>query len=170
MSLWRKLSQLLLIYSLVLCVPIHATDYRKMYWLPIKIRADAIFDQFSAKIVLEAGLGTTDEIVLGDNIRTQQQGTFGALKTSLPLYSSDVSRKMLLQKDIFLKEASSLISLLEKNQKLLPVLENKAITVKAIMKKDGIAGVEKYYEVLERMSVIQVEMDDAKRKLEAMLE
>ncbi len=131
-------------------------------WVRLKERSEELYGGWDVK--MQVRLGYQDESDSLSNVVP-----FGQAEIVVPIYSKDKRAKEIEEKTKFLKQGATLLKMIEENQGRIEVLKEKAKVLQALMKEEGLVGVEKYYEALEKTITLKAEIKNAQRELEAML-
>lgn len=87
----------------------------------------------------------------------------------MPLYSKADRIKNKQDKTEYLKRGAELIKQIDENTHGVEILKSKADVLKAVMKDEGVKGIEAYYNVLQEIATKESLIKEAQLKLEAML-
>ncbi len=87
----------------------------------------------------------------------------------ISLYSKIANRKQGEDKRRFLKDGYEYIKIIEEGGDKLKILEEKAKVLKAVMKAEGVPGIEAYYDVMFEIVQIKNRVQEAERNYEEMV-
>ncbi len=149
----------------VLCSKVYADD-----WARLQQKADEIYGGWDITVKVKTGLQANSGLSFQDDVATSTDaGPYGRFEITAPLYSKNDRIKNKLDKTDFLKQGAELIRQINENAESVKILESKANVMKAVMKDEGVKGIEAYYDVLQEISAKEIFIKEAQMKLEAML-
>ena len=130
------------------------------YWQKLNIRADEIYGGLDLALTVNVGN-------YYDNSESEFRSGVGF---SIPIYSKQQKISRRNAKVKYLQDGSDILSSLKKNRKLLLLLEDKKIALKAFMGDNGSSDIHSYFQTEERLLGIVLTIESLERKLETMLQ
>ncbi len=137
-------------------------------WTALRKKADELYSGFDISAKIRTGYQANSGLSSLDDLETQT-GPYGKFEIEMPLYSKADRIRTKLDKTEFLKQGAELIRQVDENTESVKILESKADVMKAVMKDEGVKGIEAYYDVLQEISAKENLIKEARMKLEAML-
>jgi hypothetical protein len=137
-------------------------------WEALRKRADELYSGFDISAKIRTGYQTNTGLTSLDELETNS-GPYGKFEIEMPLYSKADRIRTKLDKAEFLKQGAELIRQIDENTESVKILKSKADVMKAVMKDEGVKGIEAYYDVLQDIATKENLIKEARMKLEAML-
>lgn len=137
-------------------------------WDALRKRADELYGGIDISAKIRTGYQANTGLTSLDELETKT-GPYGKFEIEMPLYSKADRIKSKMEKTDFLKQGAELIRQINENTESVKLLKSKADVVQAVMKDDGVKGIEAYYNVLQEISTKENLIKEAQMKLEAML-
>ncbi len=133
----------------------------------VTIFAIALFIYFSLAIF---------RVSYGEEIEPEEENTrIERLKEradglySISVYSKIANRRQEEDKRGFLKDGYEYIKIIEEGGDELKILKEKAKVLKAVMKAEGVSGIDAYYDVMFEVVQIKNRIQEAERNYEVMV-
>ncbi len=133
-----------------------------MYWVVI-IFGISLFIFFALNMY-KACYGEEKEKARIGRLKEKADGLY-----CISLYSKIAKRKQEEDKRGFLKDGYGYIKIIEEGSVGLETLEEKAKVLKAVMKAEGVSGIEAYYDVVLEVVQIKNRIQEAERNFEEMV-
>jgi hypothetical protein len=137
-------------------------------WDQLRNRADELYGGFDISAKIRTGYQANTGLNSLDDLETKS-GPYGKFEIEMPLYSKADRIRNNLDKTAFLKQGAELIRQINENTESVKLLKSKADVMQAVMKDEGVKGIEAYYNVLQEISTKENLVKEAQMKLEAML-
>ena len=137
-------------------------------WDELRKRADELYSGVDISAKIRTGYQANSGFNSLQDLETNT-GPYGKLEIEMPLYSRADRRRNRLDKTEYLKQGAELIRQINENTESITILKGKADVMKAVMKDEGVKGIEAYYDVLQEISTKENLIKEARMKLEAML-
>ena len=137
-------------------------------WAELRKRADELYSGFDISVEIRTGYQANSGLTSLDDLETQT-GPYGKIEIEMPLYSKTDRIRTKLDKTEYLKRGAEFIRQIDENTEGVKILKSKANVMKAVMKDEGVKGIEAYYDVLQDISTKESLIKEAQMKLEAML-
>ncbi len=137
-------------------------------WDALRKKADELYSGFDISAKVRTGYQANSGLNSLDDLETKS-GPYGKFEIEMPLYSKADRIRTKLDKTEFLKQGAELIRQINENTESVKILKGKADVMQAVMKDEGVKGIEAYYNVLQEISTKENLVKEAQMKLEAML-
>lgn len=147
-----------------LSAPANAGDQ----WEALRKRADELYSGVDISAKIKTGYQANTGLTSLDDLETKT-GPYGKFEIEMPLYSKADRIRNKLDKTEFLKQGAELIRQINENTESVKILKGKADVMQAVIKDEGVKGIEAYYNVLQEISTKENLVKEAQMKLEAML-
>lgn len=137
-------------------------------WDALRKQADELYGGFDISAKVRTGYQANSGLTSLNDLETKS-GPYGKFEIEMPLYSKADRIKNKLDKTEYLKRGAELIKQIDENTHGVEILKSKADVLKAVMKDEGVKGIEAYYNVLQEIATKESLIKEAQLKLEAML-
>lgn len=134
----------------------------EIYWKQVKKRADELYGGLNMDVKINAGVERRLDT-------TGKYNQYSDFSLCVPLYSQKDKQDINEKKQAFLKEYAELIGKYEQDERLVPVLREKAKVMKVLIKDAGIKEASSYFEVVTAIVERESEIRELKRKLGAVV-
>ena len=149
-----------IIFLFIILINLSFSMTSEEYWQKLNIRADEIYGGLDLALTVNVGN-------YYDNSESEFRSGIGF---SIPIYSKQQKISRRNAKVKYLQDGSDILSNLKKNRKLLLLLEDKKIALKAFMGDNGSSDIHSYFQTEERILGIVLTIESLERKLETMLQ
>lgn len=139
---------MVLILNTTLC---YSSDIGVCYWNRLQKQANKIYSGIDTSITV--------------NLSTDQND----VTVKIPIFSKADRVKKIEAKRKYLEDGAKKIAVVENGQNKLDILKKQAKIVQAIMIDEGIAGINEYYDILQKIVDCDTDIQQAIRELSAML-
>jgi len=137
-------------------------------WDALRKQADELYGGFDISAKVRTGYQANSGLNSLNDLETKS-GPYGKFEIEMPLYSKADRIKNKQDKTEYLKRGAELIKQIDENTHGVEILKSKADVLKAVMKDEGVKGIEAYYNVLQEIATKESLIKEAQLKLEAML-
>lgn len=135
------------------------------YWSKLEEKARDMYNRIDLTVSVQTGLEQRDYFNGGDEFGYG----YGGIRVEVPLYSAKDRRTKFSEKSEYLIRGAEIIKKLEENTRKLDIKRDAATTLKVVMMEEGTQGIREYYKTIEEIITLEVEIEEAKRKLDAMI-